>query len=59
MPFPDILPDPPDGTPVIEAVTGKTITVSWKKPKRLDPSIGTCNEDIHKQIKYGFKIMEI
>ncbi|CAF98979.1 unnamed protein product, partial [Tetraodon nigroviridis] len=35
----DILPDPPDGTPVIESITGKTITLSWKKPKRLDPSI--------------------
>eukprot|EP00066_Takifugu_rubripes_P021290 XP_011610556.1 PREDICTED: striated muscle preferentially expressed protein kinase [Takifugu rubripes] len=35
----DILPDPPDGTPVIEAITGKTISLSWKKPKRLDPSI--------------------
>lgn len=36
----DILPDPPDGTPVIESITGKTITLSWKKPRRLDPSIG-------------------
>ncbi|XP_041857291.1 striated muscle preferentially expressed protein kinase [Melanotaenia boesemani] len=35
----DILPDPPDGIPVIESITGKTITVSWKKPRRLDPSI--------------------
>uniref|UniRef100_A0A667YMQ3 Striated muscle enriched protein kinase b n=1 Tax=Myripristis murdjan TaxID=586833 RepID=A0A667YMQ3_9TELE len=35
----DILPDPPDGTPVIEAITGKTITLSWKKPRRLDPAI--------------------
>ncbi|XP_053733617.1 striated muscle-specific serine/threonine-protein kinase [Synchiropus splendidus] len=35
----DILPDPPDGTPVIECITGKTITLSWKKPRRLDPSI--------------------
>ncbi|XP_022047553.2 striated muscle preferentially expressed protein kinase [Acanthochromis polyacanthus] len=35
----DILPDPPDGTPVIESITGKTITLSWKKPRRLDPSI--------------------
>lgn len=39
--FLDILPDPPDGTPVIESITGKTITLSWKKPRRLDPSIGT------------------
>jgi hypothetical protein len=36
----DVLPDPPDGPPVIEAVTGKTITLCWKKPRRLDPSIG-------------------
>ncbi|XP_042350326.1 striated muscle preferentially expressed protein kinase isoform X2 [Plectropomus leopardus] len=35
----DILPDPPDGTPVIESITGKTIILSWKKPRRLDPSI--------------------
>lgn len=35
----DILPDPPDGCPVIESITGKTITLSWKKPRRLDPSI--------------------
>nr|XP_055071471.1 striated muscle preferentially expressed protein kinase isoform X3 [Misgurnus anguillicaudatus] len=35
----DILPDPPDGAPVIESITGKTITLSWKKPKRLDPTI--------------------
>ncbi|XP_026127118.1 striated muscle preferentially expressed protein kinase-like isoform X3 [Carassius auratus] len=35
----DILPDPPDGGPVIESITGKTITLSWKKPRRLDPSI--------------------
>ncbi|XP_068186263.1 striated muscle preferentially expressed protein kinase [Antennarius striatus] len=35
----DILPDPPDGTPVIESITGKAITLSWKKPRRLDPSI--------------------
>ncbi|XP_056145703.1 striated muscle-specific serine/threonine-protein kinase [Lampris incognitus] len=35
----DILPDPPDGAPVIEAITGKTITLSWRKPRRLDASI--------------------
>ncbi|XP_057191382.1 striated muscle preferentially expressed protein kinase isoform X3 [Triplophysa rosa] len=35
----DILPDPPDGAPVIESITGKTVTLIWKKPKRLDPSI--------------------
>uniref|UniRef100_A0A3B4VNE8 Striated muscle enriched protein kinase a n=1 Tax=Seriola dumerili TaxID=41447 RepID=A0A3B4VNE8_SERDU len=32
------VPDPPDGPPVIEAITGKTISLSWKRPKRLDPS---------------------
>lgn len=36
----DIVPDPPDGPPVIEAITGKTITLSWKQPKRVDPSFG-------------------
>ncbi|XP_048835461.1 striated muscle preferentially expressed protein kinase-like isoform X2 [Brienomyrus brachyistius] len=35
----DILPDPPEGPPVIEAITGKTISLSWTKPKRLDPSL--------------------
>ncbi|KAG5834016.1 hypothetical protein ANANG_G00282150 [Anguilla anguilla] len=35
----DVLPDPPDGAPVIEGVTGKTVTLSWRKPKRLDPSL--------------------
>ncbi|KAM8873329.1 striated muscle preferentially expressed protein kinase-like [Synchiropus picturatus] len=34
----DIVPDPPDGPPVVEAVTGKTISLSWKRPKRLDSS---------------------
>ncbi|XP_030643504.1 striated muscle preferentially expressed protein kinase [Chanos chanos] len=35
----DVLPDPPDGAPVIESITGKTITLRWKTPKRLDPAI--------------------
>ncbi|CAL8266116.1 unnamed protein product [Lota lota] len=35
----DMLPDPPEGAPVVEAITGKTITLSWRKPRRLDPSI--------------------
>ncbi|XP_039612308.1 striated muscle preferentially expressed protein kinase isoform X1 [Polypterus senegalus] len=35
----DVLPDPPDGAPVVEAITGKTMTVRWKKPKKLDPTI--------------------
>ncbi|XP_061745525.1 striated muscle preferentially expressed protein kinase isoform X2 [Nerophis ophidion] len=34
----DIIPEPPDGPPVIETITGKTITLSWKRPKRLDAS---------------------
>ncbi|CAN9498115.1 unnamed protein product [Ophioblennius macclurei] len=34
----DIVPDPPDGPPVIEAITGKTISLTWKKPKRLEMS---------------------
>ncbi|XP_047432618.1 striated muscle preferentially expressed protein kinase-like [Mugil cephalus] len=37
----DIVPDPPDGPPVIEAITGKTISLSWKRPKRPDPSFDT------------------
>ncbi|XP_034402759.1 striated muscle preferentially expressed protein kinase-like [Cyclopterus lumpus] len=34
----DVVPDPPDGPPVIEAITGKTISLSWRRPKRLDSS---------------------
>ncbi|XP_076580094.1 striated muscle preferentially expressed protein kinase-like [Chaetodon auriga] len=34
----DIVPDPPDGPPMIEAITGKTISLSWRRPKRLDSS---------------------
>ncbi|KAG7271282.1 hypothetical protein CRUP_003234 [Coryphaenoides rupestris] len=34
----DIVPDPPDGPPVVESITGKTITLSWKKPKRMEQS---------------------
>lgn len=40
MKYTDIVPDPPDGPPVIEAITGKTISLSWKRPKKLDPSFG-------------------
>lgn len=36
----DVVPDPPNGPPVIEAITGKTISLSWKRPKRLDSSFG-------------------
>lgn len=50
--FSDILPDPPDGTPVIESITGKTITLSWKKPRRLDPSIGI---DIQNRFNHQIK----
>ncbi|KAM4711372.1 striated muscle preferentially expressed protein kinase [Anableps anableps] len=39
----DIVPDPPDGPPVIEAITGKTITLSWKRPKKLDPSLDSSS----------------
>lgn len=35
----DIIPEPPDGPPEIEAITGKTISLSWKRPKRTDPSL--------------------
>uniref|UniRef100_A0A8C4T2A9 Striated muscle enriched protein kinase b n=1 Tax=Erpetoichthys calabaricus TaxID=27687 RepID=A0A8C4T2A9_ERPCA len=35
----DVLPDPPDGAPVVEAITGKTMTLRWKKPKKLDPTL--------------------
>ncbi|XP_075904711.1 striated muscle preferentially expressed protein kinase-like isoform X3 [Nelusetta ayraudi] len=39
----DIVPDPPDGPPVIEAITGKTISLSWKRPKKLDPSFDSSS----------------
>ncbi|MGH0116895.1 UNVERIFIED_CONTAM: hypothetical protein FKN15_040884 [Acipenser sinensis] len=39
----DVLPEPPDGPPVVEAITGKTVTLRWKKPKKLDPSIDTSS----------------
>ncbi|XP_036426451.1 striated muscle preferentially expressed protein kinase isoform X2 [Colossoma macropomum] len=35
----DIIPEPLDGPPVVESITGRTITISWKRPKNLDPSI--------------------
>ncbi|XP_056444343.1 striated muscle preferentially expressed protein kinase [Gadus chalcogrammus] len=34
----DIVPDPPDGPPVVESITGKTLTLSWKKPNRMEQS---------------------
>ena len=36
----DIVPDPPDGPPVVESITGKTLTLSWKKPNRMEQSTG-------------------
>uniref|UniRef100_A0A673GPF5 non-specific serine/threonine protein kinase n=1 Tax=Sinocyclocheilus rhinocerous TaxID=307959 RepID=A0A673GPF5_9TELE len=33
------LPEPPDDPPVIESVTGRTVSLSWKIPQNLDPSI--------------------
>ncbi|XP_060923146.1 striated muscle preferentially expressed protein kinase [Limanda limanda] len=39
----DIVPDPPDGPPVIDAITGKNISLSWKKPKRLDSSFDSSS----------------
>ncbi|XP_067315468.1 striated muscle preferentially expressed protein kinase isoform X2 [Pseudorasbora parva] len=33
------LPEPPEGPPVIESITGRTVLLSWKRPKNLDPSI--------------------
>ncbi|KAM3585598.1 uncharacterized protein V6R79_022192 [Siganus canaliculatus] len=39
----DVVPDPPDGPPVIEALTGKTITLGWKKPKKLDSSVDSSS----------------
>ncbi|XP_049335815.1 striated muscle preferentially expressed protein kinase isoform X2 [Astyanax mexicanus] len=35
----DIIPDPPDGPPVVESISGRSITLSWKRPKCLDPFI--------------------
>nr|XP_014343773.1 PREDICTED: striated muscle preferentially expressed protein kinase isoform X2 [Latimeria chalumnae] len=35
----DVIPGPPDGPPKVAAVTGRTITLKWNKPKKLDPAI--------------------
>ncbi|XP_043550461.1 striated muscle preferentially expressed protein kinase-like [Chiloscyllium plagiosum] len=35
----DVIPDPPNGPAVVVAVTGRTVTLQWNKPKKLDPSI--------------------
>ncbi|XP_010213655.1 PREDICTED: striated muscle preferentially expressed protein kinase, partial [Tinamus guttatus] len=35
----DVVPTPPDGPPTIALVTGRTITLTWNKPKWLDTAI--------------------
>ncbi|XP_067890786.1 striated muscle preferentially expressed protein kinase [Heterodontus francisci] len=35
----DVIPDPPNGPAVVARVTGRTVTLVWNKPKKLDPSI--------------------
>ncbi|XP_063285379.1 striated muscle preferentially expressed protein kinase isoform X2 [Pelobates fuscus] len=35
----DVVPNPPDGPPVITSVTGKIVKLRWNPPKRLDPAI--------------------
>uniref|UniRef100_UPI00398E4D6C striated muscle-specific serine/threonine-protein kinase-like n=1 Tax=Pristiophorus japonicus TaxID=55135 RepID=UPI00398E4D6C len=35
----DVVPDPPNGPAVVAGVTGRTVTLKWNKPKKLDPSI--------------------
>ncbi|XP_072324821.1 striated muscle preferentially expressed protein kinase isoform X3 [Scyliorhinus torazame] len=35
----DVVPDPPNGAAVVSGVTGRTVTLVWNKPKKLDPSI--------------------
>ncbi|XP_069838652.1 striated muscle preferentially expressed protein kinase isoform X2 [Dendropsophus ebraccatus] len=35
----DVVPNPPDGPPVITSVTGKVVKLRWNPPKRLDPTI--------------------
>ncbi|XP_067843076.1 striated muscle preferentially expressed protein kinase isoform X2 [Heptranchias perlo] len=35
----DVVPDPPNGPAVVAGVTGRTVTLQWNKPKKLDPSI--------------------
>ncbi|XP_072902358.1 striated muscle preferentially expressed protein kinase isoform X4 [Hemitrygon akajei] len=35
----DVVPAPPSGPPVVVGVTGRTITLRWNKPKKLDPAI--------------------
>ncbi|XP_026513219.1 striated muscle-specific serine/threonine-protein kinase-like, partial [Terrapene carolina triunguis] len=35
----DVVPTPPDGPPAVLAVTGRTVTLTWNKPKWLDSAI--------------------
>ncbi|XP_056393002.1 striated muscle preferentially expressed protein kinase isoform X2 [Hyla sarda] len=35
----DVVPNPPDGPPIITSVTGKVVKLRWNPPKRLDPAI--------------------
>ncbi|XP_029460871.1 striated muscle preferentially expressed protein kinase [Rhinatrema bivittatum] len=35
----DVVPMPPDGPPTFSSVTGRVVTLTWKKPKRLDSAI--------------------
>ncbi|XP_069792105.1 striated muscle preferentially expressed protein kinase isoform X2 [Narcine bancroftii] len=35
----DVVPDTPHGPPVVIGMTGRTVTLQWNKPKKLDPSI--------------------
>ncbi|KAJ7405270.1 striated muscle preferentially expressed protein kinase isoform X1 [Willisornis vidua] len=35
----DVVPTPPDGPPTMASVTGRAITLTWNKPKWLDPAI--------------------
>ncbi|XP_043931808.1 striated muscle preferentially expressed protein kinase isoform X2 [Protopterus annectens] len=48
----DVVPSPPDGPPTVTAVTGRTVTLKWNKPKRLDPAIdpASINYIIQQQI---------
>uniref|UniRef100_A0A8C5QJT3 non-specific serine/threonine protein kinase n=1 Tax=Leptobrachium leishanense TaxID=445787 RepID=A0A8C5QJT3_9ANUR len=35
----DVIPNPPDGPPIIASVTGRIVKLRWNPPKRLDPTI--------------------
>ncbi|XP_062435036.1 striated muscle preferentially expressed protein kinase isoform X2 [Rhea pennata] len=35
----DVVPTPPDGPPTVASVTGRSITLTWNKPKWLDTAI--------------------